>query len=54
MTAPPPEEPPDWGDDDAEFPPTLHPAREFTTIVCAALLLLALAAWLIWKLIEWL
>jgi len=44
------------GDDqfDDEYPPTLHPGREVMTLCLAAILVIALIAWGIWRIMLWL
>jgi len=46
----------DDGDDDRfdEYPPALHPAREAMTLCLAAVLVVALVAWGIWRIMLWL
>jgi hypothetical protein len=38
--------------DDYDFPPSEHPGREMATMGCAALLVLGLIVYAIWKLVA--
>jgi hypothetical protein len=41
-------------DDGDDYPPTLRPGREAVTMGLAAILVVALIAWAIWRIMLWL